>query len=46
MFVMSKVGIPEGYIMVVQEMERDFIPNVRCALRVKEGFEVRIVLHQ
>ena len=43
---MRTFQIPEVYIRVVQNMYRDCLTTVRCAVGTTEGFPVKVGLHQ
>ena len=45
-YCMRKSGLAEKYVRIVQDMYDDSTTAVRCAVRVTEGFEVKVGLHQ
>ena len=45
-YCMRNSGLAEKYVRIVQDMYDDSITAVRCAVGVKEGFEVKVGLHQ
>ena len=45
-YCMREFQIPEVYIRVVQNMYRDCLTTVRCAVGTTEGFPVKVGLHQ
>ena len=45
-YCMRKSGLAETYVRIVQDVYDDSITEVRCAVGVTEGFEVKVGLHQ
>ena len=45
-YCMSKCGLAEKYVRIVQYMYDASTTAVRCAVGVTEGFEVKVGLHQ
>ena len=45
-YCMRKSGLAEKYVRIVQDMYDDSTTALMCAVGVKEGFEVKVRLHQ
>ena len=45
-YCMITSGVAEKYVRIVQDMYVDSARAARCAVGVKEGFEVKVRLHQ
>ena len=45
-YCMSKSGVAEKYVIIVQYMYEESTTTMRCVIGVEEGFEVKVGLHQ